>query len=166
MEQIKILKVTSKTTKPPGLKPYKMCEVECGGEIRKVNIWSNAPDFANLQEGSIIVGKMAMEGQYWNISFEDQKPRNSGYTAHKEAVIEKAIVRKETFIGKSQDNKEWGIKVASTMNKAIDLAIAEYTKNPNSLFNLDECISKWRKWIWNHWNVDLKDTDPTTDEII
>ena len=165
MEQIKILKVTSKDTKAG--KPYKMCEVECNGEVRKVNIWSNAPDFANLKEGSVIMGKMALDGQYWNISFEGQEKRSGGAgSAFKTAQIEKIVERKEGFIAKSQDNKEWGIKVASTMNKAIDLAIAEYTKNPNSLFNLDECISKWRKWIWNHWNVDLKDTDPTTDEII
>ena len=165
-QNIKVISTGDKTTKTN--KPYKSLVVqdESNAEF-KVNIWSDFPDFANVKEGSVIRGKLEQNGQYWNLVSETQaKPRGGGYTAHKEAVIEKAVERKEGFIAKSQDNKEWGIKVASTMNKAIDLAIAEYTKNPNSLFNLDECIKKWRKYLWNNWNVDIKDTDPTTDEII
>lgn len=99
---------------------------------------------------------------YWK--FKKAKLEKPNFIKAKEAQMEKAIERKESSIGKFQDNKEWSIKVASTMNKAVDLAIAEYG-NKTVLDNLDEGIKKWRKWLWNNWDVDFKDTDPLTDKI-
>lgn len=166
MENITIVSTGDATTKTN--RPYKKLTVRNEkGEEHKVNIFSDFPDFANIKVGTVIRAKLEANGQYMNLISELQvnsAPRASG--GFKTAQIEKIVERKESFITKSQDNKEWGIKLASTMNKSIDLAIAEYTKNPSSLFNLDECILKWRKWIWNNWQVDLKDTDPTTDKII
>lgn len=146
MEQIKVLKVASKTTK--NAKPYKMLEVEVNGETRKVNIWSNFPDFANIVEGSVITGKMSMDGQYWNISFENQAPKSN----FKAQQIEKAVERKEQSISKFQDTKELSIKIASTMNKAVDLAIAEI-KDVRTLNTLEADILKWREWLWRNWDV-------------
>lgn len=162
MEQIKIVKIVSKTTKTQ--KPYKMCEVEVGGEIRKVNIWSNAPDFANLAEGSILVGKMAMEGQYWNISFNENKPSAGQSGGFKQAQIEKVMDKKNESISKFQDSKEYSIRVASTMSGAVALAVAEF-RDKTVLDTLDTAVLKWRKFLWNNWEVDLKDTDPITGKI-
>ena len=155
MEQIKVLKVASKTTK--NSKPYKMLEVEVNGETRKVNIWSNFPDFANIVEGSVITGKMAMDGQYWNISYEDtSKPRGGAGTAFKTAQIEKVMDTKRQDISKFQDNKELSIKVASTMRMAVDLAIAE-KGDRNVLDTLEQGIKKWRAFCWENWDVSDKD---------
>ena len=166
MENITVLSTGDATTKTQ--RPYKKLTVKNEkGEEHKVNIFSDFPDFANIKAGSVIRAKLEPNGQYMNLIHEAQtKPQGEARGAFKQAQIEKAQEHKAEFIAKAQDNKEWGIKVASTMNKAIDLAIAEYTKNPTSLFNLEECVLKWRKWIWNNWNVELKDTDPTTDKII
>ena len=157
MENIKITKITSKTTS--GGKPYKMCEVEYQGKTERVNIWSNAPDFANLQEGSIMVGKMTKEGQYWNISFGDDKPRGGAGSAFKTAQIETTMARKEGSIAKFQDNKEFSIMVASSMSGAIALACAEY-KDKTVLDTLDRAVLKWRQFILDNWNVDPKDIKP------
>jgi len=153
MENIKIVKITSKTTK--NAKPYKMCEVEVNGEIRKVNIWSNAPDFANLTEGSILSGKMTMEGQYWNIDFgTNSAPRAS--QGFKTAQAKEVIDYKQTGITKSQENKENSIKIASTMRMAVDLAIAEY-RDETVLDTLEQSIKKWRAWCWENWDAEDKD---------
>ena len=151
-QNITITAIESKTTKTQ--KPYKSCAVknESGADF-KVNIWSDFPDFANLQVGSIVRAKLEQNGQYWNIVSETQSnPRgNAGF---KTAQIEKTMERKEKSISNFQDNKELSIKIASTMRGAIDLAIAEYTRNPNSLDNLDALIEKWREWLWTHWDVE------------
>jgi hypothetical protein len=157
MENIKVISVLSKTTKTQ--KPYKTCEVECGGETRKVNIWSNAPDFANIKEGSILVGKMTKEGDYWNISFEGDKPRGGQNYANKEASVTKAMDRKEKSIGRFQDDKEFSIMVSSTMRDAVSLAIAEI-KDITTLNTLERDILKWREWLIANWNVDEKDVPP------
>ena len=163
METIKVLSALAKTTKTD--KPYKALEVECGGEVRKVNMWSNFPDFANITNGSVFLGKMAKEGEYWNLSHEALEKRSNGANQAKQKVIEETMQRKEQSIGKFQDNKEFQIRVASTMSGAVQLAIAEY-RDKTVLDTLDQAVLKWRKFLWNNWSVELKDIDPLTDKII
>lgn len=159
MEKIKILKIANKTTK--NAKPYKMCEVECGGEIRKVNIWSNFPDFANLQEGSIVMGKMTLDGAYWNIAYEGQEKRPGGQSgAYKSHLIEKAQENKAQYIAKAQNNKEASIKVSSTMRDAVLLTIAEKGDGVLSSEDMQEAIERWRAWLWTHWDKEEKDYPP------
>lgn len=156
MESIKVLKIASKETKTG--KPYKMCEVECSGEVRKVNIWSNAPDFANIQEGSLIMGKMTLDGQYWNISFgEAEKPRGGGGGAFKQAQIEKTMDIKRQDIAKSQENKELGIKTSSTIRMAVDIATS-LTQDKWQSTTMQEEIRFWREWLWTEWDNTGSDT--------
>lgn len=97
----------------------------------------------------------------WSLYPPDEKKRSTGQNqAFKQKVIEETMARKEQSIAKSQDNKEWGIKVSSTMNKAIDLAIAEI-RDIKTLNTLEQDILKWRKWIWDNWDVNVEDIDPT-----
>lgn len=150
MESIKVIKITSKETKTG--KPYKMCEVEVGGEVRKVNIWSNAPDFANIKEGSVITGKMAMEGQYWNISFEGaEKPRGGAGSVYKTAQIEKVMETKRQDISKFQDNKELSIKISSTIRMAVDTATSLTPAQWHGT-TMEEEIRWWREWFWLEWD--------------
>lgn len=85
-------------------------------------------------------------------------------SAYKEQVMEKTMARKEESISKFQDNKEWSIKVSSTMNKAIELAIAQKDEIPPTE-TMQDTIIYWRKWIWNHWDVELGDTDALTGKL-
>jgi hypothetical protein len=146
--------ITNKISKEWQGKPFVEATLtDDNGDEFKVSAWNG--EFNDVNEVELELEKN--DKGYWRI--RRPKMDKPNFMKAKEAVIEKAVARKEQSIHKFQDNKDWAIKVASSMNKAIDLAIAEYTKNPNSLFNLDECIKKWRKWVWDNWNVDLQDTD-------
>ena len=100
---------------------------------------------------------------YWG--FKKAKLDKPNFIKAKEAQMEQVMEKKNQSIGRFQDNKEWSIKVASTINKAVDLAIAEI-KDIRTLNTLEEDIIKWRRFLWNNWNIDLEDTDPLTDKIL
>jgi hypothetical protein len=130
------------------------------GGSHKVNIWSDFPDFANINVGSVLRGKIEPNGQYENIVSETQAKRPTGAGgAYKEKVIGEAMQRKETSIGKFQDSKEFSIKVASTMSGAVALACAEY-KDKTVLDTLDKAVLKWREFLWENWDKDVKDNPP------
>ena len=158
------IKVTSSVDKTSKFgKPYKSLEVFCENETRKVNVFSNALDFANIKQGYTINGTMSKNGDYWDISFAGaEKPRGGAGGAFKQAQIEKAQETKAGYIAKAQDNKEQSIKVASTMRMAVDLAIAEY-RDKTILDTLDSAVLKWRKWCWENWEVSEKDYAPFKD---
>lgn len=150
--------VTAKT----GTKYLKMhlreldAEGKEGKEVQNVTTFNL--DYTLAQE---IEGAIVQNGNFLNWKpleapeFIKKQASNSAYKAQQ---IEKTMDRKEQSIAKSQDNKEWSIKVASSMNKAIDLAIAENAVTP-------EDILRWRKWIWNNWDVELTDTDAIDGKI-
>src|SRR5260221_9303919 len=155
--EIKVLSSIEKTAKTGRL--YKAIEVFVEGETRKVNIFSSAPNFDNIMQGSTIIGTMAFDGKYWNINFDGQKPAMSPTGGYKAAQIEKVMEKKNESIGKFQDNKEYSIKVASTIRLAVDCALAEL-KDETVLDTLEEGITKWRRYFWEHWDVDEKQFSP------
>lgn len=151
-QNIKIESSTDKTTSTN--KPYKACEVlDESGASFKVNVWSDFPDFANIKAGSVVRAKLEQKGQYWNIVSETQAKPKGGNPAYKQKIIEETMERKEKSISNFQSNKEESIKISSTMNKAVDLAIAEYNLDKTNFDNLDVLITKWREWLWTHWDV-------------
>ena len=156
MDKYKVLSVTEKTAKTG--RPYKACELEAvSGDTYKVNIFSSAPDFANIKGGSYIMGKLSQEGQYWNFTFPEQQKQGGG-GAYKQAVIEKTMERKEASISKFADNKEHAIKLASTIRMAVDIALSETPEQQET--TLQETIRKWRKWLWEEWELDPRSVDP------
>ena len=133
--------------------------VDTNGEAFKVSAW--AGEFDGVDEIETDLEKN--DKGYWRMKKAHiQKPN---FMKAKEASIEKAVERKEQGIARSQDNKDWSIKTSSTMNHAVDLAIAEY-RDKTVLDGLDEAVLKWRRFLWNNWEVELKDTDPTTDKML
>ena len=147
-------------------KPYKNIGVnDEQGTSHMVNIFSDFPDFANIKVGSIIRGKIEKNGQYENLVSEVQgRSRNNGFTAYKEAVIEKSMERKEQSIAKSRDNKDWSIKVSSTWRDAVTLATTEY-KDKTVLDGLEQAVLKWRRFCWDNFDVDISDTDAITGKL-
>ena len=126
------------------------------GNTVKFSIWSDFPNFAGIMNGGVV------EGNIWN------KPNTDKYTLYlpkdpatattgRMGGASKLMDKKADNIATAQESKDLSIKISSTMNKAIDLAIAEKDISP-------ENILKWRKWIWIQWLA--KDTDfapfPTT----
>ena len=164
MENITVIATGDKITKTN--KPYKSLTVrQENGTEHKVNIWSDFPNFANVQVGTVIRGKIEPNGKYTNLISELQanKPISQG-GAFKTAQIEKAQENKAAYIAKAQDNKESSIKTASTMRMAVDLAIAERSNGHQSLDNtFEESIRKWREWCWSEWDMDIKSASPFND---
>jgi len=133
---------------------------EDGTEIKDVSINRTSkkgevfPNFDGLAPSLDIEGELWQSPAGKNYLFPPKPKleapafiRQAGNSAFKAKQIEEAQVRTSGFVAKAQDNKEWGIKTASTMNKAIDLAIAEGKPEPIT-------ILKWREWVWNNWTVE------------
>lgn len=130
-------------------KPYKALEVECAGEVRKVNMWSNFPDFVNIRQGALFHATMTKEGEYWNLSHPVlEKPRGGAPGAFKGAQIEKAQDRKNEFIGKTLDRKEESIKLMAAQRDAVLIVVEGLKQTP---FPTDEEIKreiiKWRNYF-------------------
>lgn len=118
---------------------------EAGVETQNVSTFDLTYTLAQEIEGEIV-----QNGNFKNWKPKLEAPsfiKQQSNSAFKAKQIEEAQVRGAGFVAKAQDNKEWGIKTASTMNKAIDLAIAEGKPEPIT-------ILKWREWIWNNWEVE------------
>ena len=145
-----IYKISNKNERTWNDKKYVEAELtDTNAELFKVSAWAGEFDGTETWDGELVKN----EKGYWKL-VSKKVVAGSNF---KQAQVEKSMERKEQSIGKFQDNKEWSIKLASSMRGAIDLAIAEYTKNPSSLFSLNECIEKWRMYILDNWEVDPKD---------
>lgn len=132
---------------------------EAGKETQNVSTFELTYTLAQEIEGEIV-----QNGNYLNWKPKLEAPafikNNSAYKAQQ---IEKTMARKEESIGKFQDTKEWSIKVASTINKAVDLAVADYTAYQGTV--LSDRILYWRKFLWNNWDVNLDATDAITGKL-
>ena len=131
-----------------GEKEYK--DVSINRKSKKGEIFPNFDELAPERE---------VNGTLWESSahkWDRFPPRTEGsstiYTG-RFSGISKAQDTKRADIATAQGNKELSIKVASTINQAIGLAIAEKDVTP-------ENILKWRKWIWEHWSVKEEDFSP------
>lgn len=91
-------------------------------------------------------GELQQNGQYYNLV----SPKMASGNNFKTAQVEKTMQRKEDSIARFQDTKEQSIKMASTLGKAVEIAIAEYS-NPNNLYTMQELIEKWRRYLWSEW---------------
>lgn len=150
-----IYKITNLKDKEWQGKKFKEADlVNSNGELFKVSAW--AGEFDNRSEIDAELEKN--DKGYWKLK-KEEKPRTSQNQAFKSQVIEKAQETKAKYIGKAQDAKELSIKVASTMNKAVELAIAEI-KDIKTLNTLEQDILKWREWLWVHWDAEDKDFPP------
>ena len=157
MAEIKVLSVNDKIAKTG--RPYKALEVESEGTPYKVNVFSSAPDFANINIGSVLNGSLVKDGNFWNISFpETEKPRYGASGGFKTALIEKAMDTKRQDISKFQDNKELSIKMASTLRMATDVAIALTPDQREG--TMQETIRFWREWFWLEWEKTTSEEMP------
>lgn len=109
--------------------------------------------FDTVLNGITMEGTIEEKGQYKNFKSTPVAPKTVSGTTYRAKQINDVMEKKAEYISTAQGNKELGIKVSSTMNKAIDLAIAEGSPT-------DERILYWRKWIWEHWDAEEKDFNP------
>lgn len=117
--------------------------------------------FEAVMNGGSLEGKIVTSDKGYLNFVKKETAKQAAGANFKTAQIEKTMERKENSIGKFQDNKEWSIKTASTLGKAVDLAIAEFKEGGY----LPDLILKWRKFLWNNWEVELGDTDAITGHL-
>ncbi len=136
---------------------------ETGALYEHVTIWGDFPGYSEIMNGGTIEGTLtpASDPKYAPSLKPLVGPKTASNSAFKQHQIEQTMEKKNASISHFQDNKELSIKIASTMNKAVELAMAEFdflsrislTTRPE----LDVLVLKWREWLWLHW--DVKDTD-------
>lgn len=138
---------------------------EDGKKIEEVSINKKSkkgelfPNFDNLASGQEVEGELwqSTAGKWYLFPPKQSKQGQGG--AFKTQVIEEAQDTKRRDITHFQGEKEYSIRVSSSMNKAIELAIAEYSVESRVHVGLDKdylekAILRWREWIWMNWEVD------------
>lgn len=160
-----------------------LCEVKKEGSTNGRN-WK-ITEMTLIDEGGIKTEKVStfnsvaigqeLEGEikqndkgYLNFIAKLEPPqfmKQQSNTAFKTAQMEKVMDRKEQSIGKFQDTKDWSIKTSSTMRDAVLLTIAEKGDIPMRDEELGQMVVKWRKFLWNHFDVNLEDTDAISGEL-
>lgn len=158
MANLKVNGVVDKMAKTG--RPFKALEVQDeSGAVFKVNVFSNAPDFANIKAGSVLNGVLVQDGNFWNITFAEQEKRPSGaYRPPQQAIKENMDIKRQD-IARSQENKENSIKIASTIRMATDIATSLTPEQWHST-TMQEEIRFWREWLWLEWDNTGSNTMP------
>src|SRR3990167_10230528 len=120
--------------------------------INKVNKKGEVfPNFDEISNGGSVKGNLwqSPQGKYYLFAPKVAVAGQSG--AFKGLQIAKAQEKKAEYIATAQDNKNEGIKIASTLGKAVDCAIAEHAL-PDNDHSLEDLIRKWRRTLWFEWD--------------
>jgi hypothetical protein len=129
--------------------------------INKVNKKGEVfPNFDAITNGGTVKGVMwpSPAGKLYLFAPKVGVAGQSG--AFKGQQIAKAQEKKAEYIATAQDNKNEGIKIASTMSMAVNIVVA--TLKSESIIDegvIKSEISKWRRWLWLEWD-NVKDFPP------
>lgn len=126
-------------------KPY-MAITLVGHEDKKVSIWSDFPNFANLMPGAKISGELKQNDKgYWNVYPPKSSASTGGFRGS--GAIVKAQETKREDIKEAQGRREEAISLASAQRDAV-LIVTHFTEP--STMNSDDIkkeIVKWRNWF-------------------
>lgn len=111
----------------------------------RAGIWRNSYQlYDSVIDGASLNGKIVQKGNYSNVV--DSVPvRKAGVFVGVQAAQE----AKRQNILEAQLNREEGIKIASTLNKAVEIAIARLGSAAREKY--EEEISFWRLHLWREW---------------
>lgn len=133
-----------------------------GVTTENVSIWADFPNFDKLMNGHDVEGDLvpAKDPKYGPTLYPLYPPKpvqtTQGGRSGGFGVISKAMDKKAENIAIAQDNKEWGIKVSSTMRDAVLIATT-ITNNSHvepSSGDMKDLILHWRKWLLDNWDVE------------
>lgn len=128
---------------------------EDGKHFEGVAMWQDNPDFSTVSLESLIEGDVVekQNGQFTNRTIYPPRMQRGPLTRTAGGGFTRTMDLKKENIREAQENKEHGIMTASSMNLAVQLAIAEGVVN-------DVTIVKWRRWILNNWELKPDDQPP------
>ena len=120
------------------------------------------PNFDNLVPGGEVEGELwqSQAGNWYLFPPKVNPMGTKPAWAKKESTITKAMETKAQNIQTAQENRELGVKIASTMNKAIEIALAENGQSPIVAGDFQERVKYWRKWIYENWDKTDADYAP------
>ena len=126
-------------------KAYMQITLEGEGE-KKVSIWSDFPDFANIMPGGKVSGELKQNDKgYWNLYPPRTGAKPNG-GAFKQKVIEEAQARKAGDIERFQGNKEEAIRIQSAQRDAV-LIVTQLQRDLITENEIKEAIVAWRNWF-------------------
>lgn len=164
MQSYKLSNVIDKPTSTGKSKKEATITSENGETTEKVGIWSDFPDFANLKDGTVVMGKIktSPDGKWTNLVYASETPKTGNSGAYKQKVMNEAMEKKERSISQFQTNKEENIKLASTLRMAVDIVTAFDNKAQISIEEIKKEIQYWREWLWFEWEkpIDQKEGYP------
>lgn len=132
-----------------------------GAEYDGVSIWSDFPGFNSVAIGGELEGTVTTNDR----GYKNFKSVNPAFTSPPRSYPNRAgnmsavMAQKAAGIKQSQDNKELGIKISSTIRMAVDIALAELSQ-PYTPADMQQAIERWRAWLWNAWEKNDSDYPP------
>lgn len=118
------------------------------------------PSFDDIKSGGTIEGELWTSNSGKHYLFPP-KPEGVKPPMRSAGQITKAMETKAQNIATAQENKELGIKIASTMSLAVNIVIASLKSDDiidNSI--IKGLIKDWRSWLWQEWDKEDKDYPP------
>lgn len=158
MSQIKIEWAESKTS-TAGTVYKRATVIENGNTIDNVAVFASFPQYSEVEPGRTVEGFIKIKDYKGKPSYSlesGMKPASKDDFGRNKGIKE-AQDRKELSIDKSQDRKEHGIKVSSTLRMAVDLSIAFPDQGDEGT---EDQIKKWREWLWGEWDKEDSDFKP------
>lgn len=127
----------------------------------KVGIWQEFPDFQTITFGATVEGTIVTNDKGYKTLKPIFQPKQGGNPEGKMKMAEKMVDYKAKTISAAQDNKENAIKVAATMGHAVNIVVAMIKDQPMKDASVTKnMIKEWRKWLWEHWDVNPMDYQP------
>jgi hypothetical protein len=135
---------------------WKLISLQSGEKEVSVNRTSKKgevfPNFDNLAAGIEVEGELwQSQAGKWYLFPPKANPMGPRPAWAGKGGIAKAQETKREDIKNAQENKELGIKVSSTMNKAVEIALAENGPNVIVASDFQERTKYWRQWLWSEW---------------
>lgn len=129
---------------------------ENGTEHANVAIFSSFPNFADLMNGSNVMGEVKTTVNERGTSKVLEYPQTNASKPFTRSQAKSTWTPEKSK--EVQEIKDLSFKIAGTQRDAVLISLAEFnTKAFSRGKTLGENILGWRKWLWE--NYDAKDTD-------
>lgn len=121
-----------------------------------VTVWSNFPNFENLDIGFTVEGTVeeVQNGKYLNRTLKPLMTNtlNRPPKTQNQAIV-KAMEKKQENIKESQENKQEGIRQAAIIRDSTLLTCAYWQGKESTIEDMKKSWEEWNKWITNKWEV-------------
>lgn len=159
-----------KTTTRTGKELAKVSAVDVSGNSLEATIWKLDKEGQVFPNFDSLTANAQIEANQWQnpkdgtfTLYPTKNTANRSFTPNRGGIAQ-AQQRKETSITISQERKEEGIMISSTIRMAVDITVAEGFENLSEQAT-KERIMRWRYWLVEKWNQTTPIKVTGTDEF-